>query len=44
MVQILKVKKKIRKSTRSKSGVVTVQNKELAKYAGKEVIIRIATD
>ena len=44
MVQILKVKKKIRKAIRSKSGVIVIQAKELYKVVGKEVVIRITTD
>jgi hypothetical protein len=38
------VKKKVRKPSRNKSGVVVVQNKELLKYVGKEVVIRIAIE
>jgi hypothetical protein len=41
MVQILKIKKIIRKSTRSKSGVLVIQHQDLYKLVGKEVTVRI---
>jgi hypothetical protein len=44
MAQILKVRKKILKAARSKSGVIYVQNKDLQKYIGKEVVIRVAIE
>jgi len=43
MAQILKLKKKVRKATRSKSGVMLIQNVDLLKYVGKEVVVRIET-
>lgn len=42
MAQILKVKMKVGKKKGSKSGLIRIQNIELSKYIGKEVVIRIA--
>ena len=42
MGQILKLKKKVRKSARSKSGRITLESIELKKLIGKEVIITVS--
>jgi hypothetical protein len=44
MAQILKLKKKVSKVKGSGSGKIIIQSIELKKYAGKEVVVRIATN
>lgn len=42
MVQILKIKKKVRKV--KSSGRIVIQSTELKKYVGKEVVVRVTTN
>jgi hypothetical protein len=43
MAQILKVRKKVRKTSRG-ACIITIQDKELKKYEGKEVVVRVAVE